>query len=167
MRWLIFLLSALKNALLAAADFLFEVLFAPVRALRPAGRSAVPPPPDVVPDILAAMEPTPQMVARPKPTSPASEPAPEVIQFAAACIRRNAEAAQKHAAQLPDDVRTWAVSLGTVELRKVIAARTDGVSAHLNGNLLEGVPPLKSAPLKHVRTNEAPDLEDESPIIKI
>lgn len=167
MRWLIFLLSALKNAFLAAADFLFEVLFAPVRALRPAGRSAVRPPPDVVPDILAAIEPTPPTVARPKPTSPAGGPALEVLRFAAACIRRDPVSARAHAARLPDDVRAWAASLETNELRKVIAARTNGVTAHLKGDVIEGVPPLRSAPPEHVRTDEAQNIEDESPRITI
>lgn len=148
MRFLMMLLSAIKMAIFAVADFIFDCLFAPARLARPPGRSAVPPPPPAPEELRVAVQPAPRPTPRrmgPEPSAAQIE-AVNVMALAAARIKRDASAAAASAPRLPEHVRTWVEALSVVELRLLLGSRVSGVIAHLVGESISGVRPFQPAP---------------------
>ena len=163
MRLLLLILAALKTAFLAITDFLFSFFLAPSRALRPQGRSVVAPPPAVADEIGATPRPAP--CPSPQSMAPSlsrtQEEAVRVIQLAAARITGDVKAATTNAERLPTLIRAWAETLQVTELRRLIGARTSGVSAHLAGEkMIPGVRPLHPLAPAPVEVDAVADMDD-------
>lgn len=163
MHLLMLILTSLKAAFLAITGLLFSFFLAPSRALRPQGRSAVPPPPAVADEIGATSRYAPRPSSRsiaPSITQTQDE-AVQAIQLAAARIRGDVDATKTNAERLPTAIRGWVESLPTPELRRMIRARTAGVVAHIAGETaIPGVRPLHLPVPAPIDADVAADMDD-------